>query len=390
MKIVDVAEFYSDKGGGVKTYINQKMEAGRRHGHEVVVIAPGDEDREEERNGGKVIWIKGPKLFLDPNYYVLSNKEKVHAALDKEQPDVVEGSSCWTGGIYAGNWPGDAVKAFIFHQDPIAVYPQTFLKTFFQLDTIDKLFGFGWRYIRKVSHKFDTTIVSGDWLRQRVEHFGLKEPRTVQFGIDKSFFSPKRRNPELRKKLLADLGLDEDATLLIAVSRYHPEKRVSTIIRGFKKASKSKPMGLIIFGSGPLEPWIRFRYKNTPHFKMMGFTKNRDELADIMASCDYFVHGSAAETFGIVVAEAICSGLPFVVPQKGGAVDFADDAYSEVYETGNPKALAASLLKLIERDREKLAGECARVAQQKIVTVQEHFDELFDCYEKLREKKSRG
>ena len=41
MKVVDVAEFYADKGGGVRTYIHQKLEAGARLGHEVVVIAPG-------------------------------------------------------------------------------------------------------------------------------------------------------------------------------------------------------------------------------------------------------------------------------------------------------------------------------------------------------------
>ena len=41
MKIVDVAEFYAELGSGVRTYINQKLEAGARAGHEVVVIAPG-------------------------------------------------------------------------------------------------------------------------------------------------------------------------------------------------------------------------------------------------------------------------------------------------------------------------------------------------------------
>ena len=28
MKVIDVAEFYADQGGGVKTYINQKLRAG--------------------------------------------------------------------------------------------------------------------------------------------------------------------------------------------------------------------------------------------------------------------------------------------------------------------------------------------------------------------------
>ena len=35
MKIVDVAEYYSENGGGIRTYIQAKMRIAEKHGHEV-------------------------------------------------------------------------------------------------------------------------------------------------------------------------------------------------------------------------------------------------------------------------------------------------------------------------------------------------------------------
>jgi alpha-1,6-mannosyltransferase len=383
MKIVDVAEFYSDTGGGVKTYINQKLKAAKRLGHDMVVIAPGTESGEEERFGGRVLWVKGPKLILDPNYVVLWRKKEVHRLLYREQPDVVEGSSVWTGGHFAGTWQGNAVKSLVFHQDPVAVYPQTFLNSLFSLKALDKMFGFAWSYIKRVSNMYDTTVVSGDWLNQRLQKYDIHNPTTIRFGINKSFFSPSRRDPALRKKLLTELGLGKDASLCISVSRFHPEKRVGTIIEGFEKASKKKPMGLLLFGGGPMEKWVAYKSEKTPHMKLMGFTSDRDELANIMASCDYFLHGSAAETFGIVVAEAICSGLPVVVPDRGGAMDFGNPDYSEVYATGDSDAMAESILKIIERPRTELAEACSIAAENYVRSVDDHFDELFSYYSSL-------
>ena len=388
MKVVDVAEFYSDTGGGVKTYINQKLKAARRLGHEMVVIAPGTEAGEEERFGGRILWVKGPKLILDPNYVVLWRKKEVHRLLDLENPDVVEGSSVWTGGHFAGSWNGDAVKSLIFHQDPVAVYPQTFLNSLFSLETLEKMFGFVWNYIGRLSQRYDTTVVSGEWLKKRLEEHDIHNPTTVRFGIDKSFFSPERRDPELRKKLLGELGLEEDAALCLTVSRFHPEKRVGTIIDGFKKASQHKPMGLLLFGGGPIEKWVAHKSKDVPNIKLMGFTSDRDELANIMASSDYFLHGSAAETFGIVVAEAICSGLPLVIPDMGGAMDFSNPDYSEVYATGKSDAMAEAILTIIERDRKSLSKACKSASQNYVRSVDEHFDELFSYYSTLVERKA--
>lgn len=387
MKIIDVAEFYTDEGGGVKTYINQKLKAAERLGHEMVIVAPGRESFEEKRHGGRVIWVKGPRLPLDPRYVILWRKKRVHEILSSEKADLVEGSSIWTGGNFVGSWQGNSAKALVFHQDPVAVYPHTFLDKFLSLKSIDRLFGFFWNYIKRLSHRFDATVVSGGWLKERLEKFEIRNPVAVPFGIDKGFFSPARRDLSLRDSLLNELGLSPDADLVICVSRFHPEKRLGTVIDGFKKASDKKPIGLIIFGGGPIKKWIKRKVKGHGNIKLMGFTKNRDELANIMASSDYFVHGSAAETFGLVVAEAICSGLPVVVPGTGGAVDLADPGYAEIYKAGDTESFSKALLRLTARDREKLTRQCRKAADETIRTVDEHFDHLFSLYEQIAARK---
>ena len=69
-------------------------------------------------------------------------------------------------------------------------------------------------------------------------------------------------------------------------------------------------------------------------------------MARLYASADLLVHGSGAETYGLVVAEAISSGLPVVVPDCGGASDFAPRARSAVYRIGDSDACAAAILRL--------------------------------------------
>ncbi len=385
MKIIDVAEFYADEGGGVKTYINQKLHAGSRSGHEIVVIAPGKKAGEEERFGGRVIWVPGPALPVDRRYHILWRERAVHDILDREKPDVVEGSSPWTGGWFAARWKGDAVKTFIFHQDPVAVYPHTMLGKMMAFPKVDKLFMFYWIYLRRLSQRFDATIVSGDWLAKRLNSFQIKNPVAVPFGIDKTFSSPKRRNPEMRRKLLVDMGLSEDAILLIGISRHHPEKRLGTVFEGFRLASQERKMGLVIFGDGPFRWIVKRQAKGVKHLRLMGFTSNREELADYLSSADFFIHGSAAETYGLVVAEAICSGLPVVVPSVGGAADLADPVYSEIYEAGNPKALSQAILRIMDRDRDQMINACAHAAEHSIGTMDDHFRQLFQVYRKLTE-----
>ena len=47
MKVIDVAEHYAPSGGGVKTYVNNKIDAAQANGVRMIILAPGQEDKIE-------------------------------------------------------------------------------------------------------------------------------------------------------------------------------------------------------------------------------------------------------------------------------------------------------------------------------------------------------
>jgi alpha-1,6-mannosyltransferase len=383
MKIVDVSEFYAERGGGVRVYTLAKLRAGTQAGHEIVVIAPGPKDDEQIcEHGGRIIWVKSAPDPLDPRYYLLRREQAVHEILDRENPDVVEGSSTWAGGWFAARWPGRALKALIFHEDPVAVYAQTFLGSILGAARVDRLCLPYWRYLRRLSKHFDLTTVSGAWLEHRLSKFGVQPVKTVPFGIEKANFSPIHRDPAVRKQLLSLCGLPDHVPLLVAMSRHHPEKRLGTVIDAVRRVNATQPVGLVIFGDGPFRRWIEYRARNSPNIHVAGFTYDRGFLAKAIASADALVHGSSAETYGLAVAEAICSGTPIVVPNQGGAFDLARPSYAETYPPGDAKACAAAIGRLLNRDRVSLQSACTEAAAHQINSIDEHFETLFTLYKK--------
>jgi alpha-1,6-mannosyltransferase len=380
MKIADVSGFYSETGGGVASYVRQKLEFAHKTGHEVVVIAPGAESRVEPRPGGRIVWVKSPGMPFDANYHMFLRSAEVWAALDRERPDVVEGSSPWRGGWLAGHWPGEAVRSLVFHQDFVAGYPYTLLGGLMSRPAIDRLFGGYWGYVRRLSASFDVTVTGGDWLARRLRGFGLNNPVSVPFGIETRLFSPAKRDEALRRSLLAACGAGPDDRLLLAVGRLHPEKRQRTIIEGVAQARRRRPdLALLLIGDGlrrtAVEAWAR----RAGRTHLMGAVADRELLSRCFASADMLVHGSGAETYGLVVAEAIASGLPVVSPDTGGAADLAGHGVSRLYPTGDAAGCARAVLDLLT----DLEAPGARAEVPPPGDADSHFEALFSLYRSL-------
>lgn len=380
MKIVDVSEFYAERGGGVQKYVNAKLEAGAELGHEVVVVAPGAEDREQRYAAGRVCWVRSPRLLLDPRYHVLLRERAVHEILDRERPDVVEGSSLWSGGLFCARWRGAALRSLVFHQDAVAVYPQTWLGPRLGSARVDRLCAPYFAYLRALSRRYHLTITSGDWLAERLRGHGVDRVRAVPFGIDRTLFSPLLRDEAVRGQLLARCGLAPDDRLLVAVGRHHPEKRLGMLIDAIARLPAERRVGLIIYGDGPLRRVIEHKAARVAHVHVAGQVHDRRELAQVLASADALLHGSSAETFGLAVAEAICSGLPVIVPDTGGAAALAAPEYSECYAPGDVDSCASAIIRMVTRERSVTSAAAATAARQ-LLTPRQHFERLFALYD---------
>ncbi len=391
MKVADVSAFYSEQGGGVRTYVHQKLAASARLGHDTVIIAPGREDREDVHPGGKIVWVKAPVLPVDRRYRMFLSSAGVMRILDRERPDVVEGSTPWYAGWIAGHWHGSAVKALVMHADPVAVYAHTLLGAKVGIARVDRLFAWFWRYLRRLNAPFDCTVVAGEWLARRFTAFGLKNVVTVPFGVDRAVFHGGMRDPALRARMLAACGLPETATLLLTIGRHHPEKRLPVLISAIGKVNRRKPsaVGLYLVGDGLSRARIERAAARVPHVHVAGLVPDRALVARMMASADAVIHGSGCETFGLSVAEALCCGAPIIVPDTGGAYDFAAPEYAEVYPLGDADGAAQAIIRLCARDREALARAASAGAESRIGTAEAHFDRLFALYESLIRQRSQ-
>ena len=381
MKIADVSEFYSEHGGGVRTYVRQKLAASARLGHECVIIAPGPVDREERLPGGKIVWVKAPVLAPDPRYHIFVGMDAALAVLDRERPDVVEGSSPWRGGWIAARWQGPALKSLFMHADPVAVYPQTLLGGMLGRDRIDSMFGWFWSYLRKLNRHFDATIVAGDWLADRFAGFGLQGLHAVPLGVERAIFRPGLRDEPLRRAMLSACGLDESAALLVAVGRHHPEKRLPVIMEAAARAGRTRPIGLYLIGDGLIRSAIERKARRLPHIHIAGQIDDRAQVATMLASADALIHGSASETYGIAVAEALACGTPVIVPDAGGAGDFAAPGCAQVYTAGDASAAEIAILWHLTQDRAAASAAALAQAGARIPDAGTHFDRLFAFYE---------
>lgn len=378
MKIVDVCAFYAPRGGGVRTYVEQKLLAGPRSGHEIVIVAPGDHSWIETRGPlARIHWLKSPRLPLDTNYRYFADRDALYAILDAEDADVVEVSSPWRSAAMVADWPGRAVRALIAHADPLASYAYRWFEGVADRPTVDQGFDMYWRHLRRLDARVDFVVSASASLSTRLRAGGLRKVVTNPMGVEPGVFSPARRDLALRRRLLASCGLDDTATLLLGVGRHAPEKRWAMIAEAVSVAACHHPIGLLLVGDGRARAGLVRAVGANPHIRLLAPIADRAKLARLMASADALVHGCESETFCLVAAEALAAGTPLIVPDIGGAADHAVGPGHWRYRAGSASAAVTAITDAATR----LSGGRRTAAPTLAVrSMDDHFAALFALY----------
>jgi len=383
MRIVDVCAFYAPSGGGVKTYVERKLQAGAQAGHEVIILAPSDSDRVvEARGGGRIVMLPARRFPLDRRYSYFHDEPSLHAMLDRLQPDLVEASSPWSSAAMVARWRGDAPRALVMHADPLSAYAYRWFGSVLSRGTIDRGFDWFWRHLRRLDQSFDLVVSASDSLSRRLIEGRLNRVATLPMGVEPGHFSPDRRNEGLRARLLERCGLGPDATLLLGVGRHAPEKRWPQVIEAVTSAGYAGPVGLVLVGDGRDRSRVRRTAANNPHIQLLAPIRDRSQLAEMLASADALVHGCEAETFCMVAAEARASGIPIIVPDEGGASDQAAHGAGLRYRAGQTDGMAAAIGDFLRDDPARWRQRTTALAAS-VMTMDDHFDQLFAAYRQL-------
>ena len=382
MRIVDVSAFYTPFGGGVRTYVEAKLRAAVRFGHEVIVIVPGEDHRVIKRGpGALLVTIPSPKLPVDGRYRYFDDERLLHATLDAWQPDHVEASSPWSSATMVGRWQGAATRSLVMHADPLAAYAYRWLGGVVPTAMIDRWFDRFWRHLRGLGHMFDSIVCANSHLAERLAAGGVANTETIRMGVEPGLFSPTLRSPELRKSALASLGLDPDGLLLIGVGRFSAEKRWGMVLRAVGECGRRLRIGMVLVGDGSKRQRLEMLAQQYRNVAVLPSITDRPELARLLASSDALVHGCEAETFCLVAAEARASGVPLIVPDRGGAVDQLVEGAGTSYAAGRERSLQSSIERFVARGPELQRATAVRASHPR--TMDEHFADLFLRYQQL-------
>ena len=220
MRIVDVCGFYSPDGGGIRTYVEEKLRFAEELGQDITILAPGAADTTVEISpSARVMTIASPRFPLDRKYFSFTDQQAVHRALECLQPDVVEASSPWNSAKYVATWPRPVPRALLMHSEPLSAHAYRWFERIAEPPAVDRAFEWFWQRLRRYGQVFDAVIVANSSLARRLSAGGVGKIMTVPMGVPPGVFSPSRRDESLRRRLLAMCALGPEATLLLCAGR---------------------------------------------------------------------------------------------------------------------------------------------------------------------------
>ena len=156
---------------------------------------------------------------------------------------------------------------------------------------------------------------------------------TLGNGVDTDLFHPKEvKNKKVKFLFIANLN---------------ECKGVKIVIEAWKRIKDKSNMELHIAGGGDLAEYVR-KEAEMSNFIYHGVLP-LDELAELYRSCDVFVYPTGCDTFGLVVLEALSSGLYVIASEslRGIFDDFEKLNHLE-YQPKDPETIAKRMEEIVK------------------------------------------
>jgi 1,2-diacylglycerol 3-alpha-glucosyltransferase len=172
-----------------------------------------------------------------------------------------------------------------------------------------------WKYCRWLHHQTQHFISPTPTTAKTIEVYAGFRPAVISNGMDLDRFHFHPVDTAQRNHLCQRFALNPVHPIILHVGRLDTDKQVNLVIQAAAKTMHNSDAQLLIVGDGQqrekliqLAEWYGIRERS--HFS--GFVQPANELPDLYRIASVFVTGSTNETQGLVLLEAMASGLPVV------------------------------------------------------------------------------
>lgn len=304
MRIGLVCPYNVARSGGVQELVFAYQEELRRRGHDAIVITPEPREMTEECTARKHILYLGTGTDFNAPIHTTG---QVSAGLNDEIDKVLEEYNFDVLHFHEPGVPmlsrqmlarSNTVNVATFH----AAFPETIVgRTFARVAA---------PYIKPLMKYIHEYVAVSDAAAEYITQLTEKPVAIIPNAIDlKHYAAPRKRDDTKQEKTIFYVG------------RLETRKGVNFLLRAFKLLHEKYPnISLVIAGAGPdrdkLEGLVRSL--NLTDVKFLGFVSDKDKIEYLRNSDLFCAPSPYGESFGIVLLEAMATGLVTVAGNNPG------------------------------------------------------------------------
>jgi glycosyltransferase involved in cell wall biosynthesis len=176
--------------------------------------------------------------------------------------------------------------------------------------------------LRRFHRASSAVMVATPSITRTLAERGFANLRRWSRGVDTELFRPRPKS-----------FLDAPRPISMCVGRVAVEKNVEAFL------SLDLPGTKYVVGGGPMLSTLQKRY---PEARFVG-PRHGEELASYFAAADVFVFPSRTDTFGLVLLEALASGVPVAAYPVPGPLDVIGDSGVGVLDEDLGRAVRLAL-----------------------------------------------
>ncbi len=332
MKIAMVGQF-PPHVGGVGVHIHTLSKKLIDEGHEVYVITyPHKEIKDID--GIHVIGTKGLNIpGVRGLMFKMNAKKALEELLEKEDIDIIHGHYLFPAGAAAvevGKEHGIKTYVTAHGSDMFELYKkQPFMRS----------------PVKKVLRDADGVFAVSNALRHEIIATGVpgiaNKTKLSWNSVDINKFSAKT-NDSFKKEYKL-----EDKPIVLFVGNLIKRKNVESLIEA-KKVSQSDYY-LVIVGDGPQFKKLSKKVEDENIHDVI-FTGSRNDVENIIPSCDVLVLPSYSESFGLVLIEALACGKPVIGSDVGGITEIINKDVGLLVNPNKVSSIAKAIDTVINDD----------------------------------------
>jgi glycosyltransferase involved in cell wall biosynthesis len=229
-----------------------------------------------------------------------------------------------------------------------------------------------------VASQSSAVVAVSKYVKEMLKRRYNVDSEVIYHGIDTNTFKPENKTQSRR-----ELGYKETDFIILFVGKMHPYKDPLTLIKAISVAvEKNANLHLVMIGDGELYTEIEkeiSKLNPSNHVRLFRRVDNQT-LEMLYDAADVFVLPSVNEAFGMVLLEAMASGLSVIASDSGACPEVVGNA-GILFNQGNYTELAEKILRLShEKELSRKLSEAGLKRVRETFSWEDKIDQYLKLY----------